>query len=152
MRIVLTLILLFTAYACSTVLVQSQSGDLAGRWKIVMTFQDQSQRSLRFEAAESGKGSLLLEARSNWDEPGRPSEAKWMITGQKRVTFYGRVEFPIGNVGREPGILVFKGVFEKEALITGEFAFFPMDQDPTDPNAAPSKTGKFKATRVNSFL
>jgi hypothetical protein len=121
-----------------------------GQWKIYLTFPNKSKRSLRFDAEDSGKGFLLLEARSNWDEPAKPSQAKWTVGREKRVTISGPVEFPIGNVGREAGVLVFKGAFKSENMIAGDFAFFPMDQDPMDPQANPSKTGKFEATRVGA--
>ncbi|MBO0857723.1 MAG: hypothetical protein J2P21_04560 [Chloracidobacterium sp.] len=152
MMIELMLTLLFAAHNCSpgadVNAAGPQSSDLVGRWKIDITFEHNSKRSLRFEAENSGKGSLLLEPRSNWDEPGEPSQAKWTVGREKSVTISGPVAFPIGNVGREPGVLVFKGAFKSETTITGEIAFFSMDQDPMDPKSTPSKTGKFEATRV----
>src|SRR5215475_13057022 len=150
MRIVLMLILLFATHNCSVDAASLQTTDLVGRWKIDITFENQSKRSLRFDAEDSGKGSLLLEARSNWDAPAKPSQAKWTVGREKRVTILGPVEFPIGNVGREPGVLVFKGAFKSESMITGDFAFYTIDQDPMDPKATPSKTGKFEATRVGA--
>src|SRR5215475_13057023 len=150
MRIGLTLILLFAAHNCSVDASLPQSSDMVGRWKIDITFENKSKRSLRFDAEDSGKGSLLLEARSNWDEPAKPSQAKWTVGREKRVTILGPVEFPIGNVGREPGVLVFKGAFKSESMITGDFPFYTMDQDPMDPKATPSKTRKFEATRVGA--
>jgi hypothetical protein len=148
MKIALMLLFLFAAYNCSVDAARPQSSELKGQWKIDITFEDQSKRSLSFDAENSGKGSLLLEARSNWDEPAKPSQAKWTAGREKRVTISGPVEFPIGNVGRETGVLVFKGSFKSESKITGDFAFYSMDQDPMDPKATPSKTGKFEATRV----
>jgi hypothetical protein len=148
MKIALTLLFLFAAYNCSVDAARPQSSDLVGRWKIDITFENQSKHSLRLDAEDSGTGSLLLEARSNWDEPANPYQAKWTMGKDKRVTILGRVEFPIGNVGREPGVLALKGVYKSAKIITGEIAFFSMDQDPMDPNATPIKTGKFEATRV----
>ena len=150
MKLALMLLFLFAAYKCSADAARPQSSDLKGRWKIDITFEDQSKRSLSFDAENSGTGSLLLEARSNWDEPAKPSQAKWTVGKERRVTISGPVEFPIGNVGREAGMLVFKGSFKSGSKITGDFAFFSMDQDPMDPNATPSKTGKFEATRVGA--
>lgn len=113
-----------------------------------VTFENQASRSFSFEADESGKGSLLLDdARSNWAEPAKPTKAKWTQGEAKSVTIWGPVEFPIGNVGREPGILVFKGTFESDSAIRGDAEFFPVGQDPFDRKATPSKTGKFKANR-----
>jgi hypothetical protein len=150
MMIGLMLTLLFAAYNCPVDAARPQSSDLVGRWKIDITFENQSKRSLRFDAEDSGAGSLLLEPRSNWDEPAKPSQAKWTAGREKRVTILGPVEFPIGNVGRETGVLVFKGSFKSGNKITGDIAFFPMDQDPMDPKATPTKTGKFEATRVSA--
>lgn len=150
MRIGLMLILLFAAYNCTVDAAQPQSSNLVGRWKIDITFEDQSKRSLSLDAEDSGTGSLLLEARSNWDEPAKPSQAKWTVGRDRRLTISGPVEFPIGNVGREPGILVFKGSFKSGSKITGDIGFYSMDQDPMDPKATPSKTGKFEATRVGA--
>ena len=150
MKIALMLIFLFAASKCSVDAAQPQSSDLKGQWKIEITFEDQSKRSLSFDAENSGSGSLLLEARSNWDEPAKPSQAKWTMGRERRVTISGPVEFPIGNVGRETGILVFKGSYKSETKITGDFGFYSMDQDPMDPKATPSKTGKFEATRVRA--
>lgn len=149
MRIGLTLILLFASHTCSNEIVRQESSDLVGQWKVEITFDNQAQILLRFDAKDSGKGTFLLEGeRSNWAEPAKPSTAKWTQAASKRVTFSGPVEFPIGNVGREPGTLTFKGTFEKDDLISGKAAFYPMGQDPADPKLTPSKTGKFKATRV----
>jgi hypothetical protein len=150
MKLALMLLFLFAAYKCSVDAAQLRSSDLKGPWKIEITFEDQSKRSLSFDAENSGAGSLLLEARSNWDEPAKPSQAKWTVGKERRVTISGPVEFPIGNVGREPGILVFKGSYKSESKITGDFGFYSMDQDPMDPKATPSKTGKFEATRVRA--
>ena len=74
--------------------------------------------------------------------PGKPSEAKWSQGDQKSVTFSGPMEFPLGNVGRDAGMLVFKGKFETESLITGQVEFSPLVGD------GPSKSGTFKAIRA----
>lgn len=114
-----------------------------------IAFDNQVRRSLQFDAEASGTGAFLLEgSRSNWDEPARPFEAKWTQAPEKRVTFSGGIEFPIGNVGREPGTLVFKGVFQSERAIVGDVEFFLPGEDPFDPNVSPSKKGTFKAQRI----
>src|SRR5262245_13214474 len=104
MRISWLPILLFAAHTCPGNAGQPQSWNLVGHWKVDITFEDQSSRSLRFDAEDSGKGSLLLEgSRPGWDEAPEPSQAKWTADPEKHVTILGPVEFPIGNVGREPG-------------------------------------------------
>src|SRR5205823_267838 len=128
---------------CSAGLTQAQPPNMIGSWKVEITFPNGDNRSLRFEAQAAGKGSLLLvDARSNSWEPAKPSEAKWTLGAENAVTFSGAVEFPIGNVGRDPGTLVCKGKFETENLITGEVEFSPLVGD------RPSKSGKFRAIRT----
>jgi hypothetical protein len=60
------------------------------------------------------------------------------------VTFSGAVEFPLGNVGRDAGTLMFKGKFETPDSISGEVDFAPMVGERV------TRHGTFKATRDNS--
>jgi hypothetical protein len=151
MKICLTLILLFAAYNSSANAARSQSSDLVGHWKIDITFENESRRSFNFEADETGRGALMMEeVRNNWIEPSKPSQVKWMMGADKRVTFSAHVDFPIGNVGRETGILLFKGAFKSGTKITGEIELYPVDQDPMDTKSTPIKTGTFEATRVRA--
>ena len=137
------LILMLIFQTCGVALTQAQSPNMIGRWKVEVTFPNGDNRSLRFEAQGAGKGSfLLLDPRSNVWEPAKPSEAKWTQGDGNSVTFSGAVEFPIGNVGRDAGTLVFKGKFETESLIAGEVEFSPLVGD------RPSKSGTFKAIRA----
>ena len=115
---------------------------MIGSWKVEITFPNGDNRSLRFEAQEAGKGSLLLvDAKANAWGTAKPSEAKWTRGSENTVTFSGAVEFPLGNVGRDPGTLVCNGKFETENLITGEVDFSPAIGD------RPSKSGTFRAIR-----
>jgi hypothetical protein len=137
------LILMLIFQTCGVALSQAQSPNMIGRWKVEVTFPNGDNRSFRFEAQDAGKGSfLLLDPRSNVWGPAKPSEAKWTQGDGNSVTFSGAVEFPIGNVGRDAGTLVFKGKFETESLIGGEVEFSPLVGD------RPSKSGTFKAIRT----
>ena len=142
-------ILIVCAYLFGAGLSQAQSAQVMGSWNVEITFGSGNSRLLRFEARDSGKGSfLLLDPRLKFWGPARPSEAKWTQSDGGSVMFSGPVEFPLGNVGRDAGTLVLKGKFGTDGSITGEAIFFPLDQDPKDPIAKPSKNGNFKATRV----
>jgi hypothetical protein len=137
------LILMLIFQTGGVALTQAQSPNPMGKWKVEVTFPNGDNRSLLFEAQGAGKGSLrLLDPRSNFWEAAKPSEAKWTLDDGSSVTFSGAVEFPIGNVGRDPGTLVFKGKFETESLITGYVEFSPLVGD------RPSKSGTFKAIRA----
>jgi len=131
------------AQTCGAALSQAQSPNMIGTWKVEIAFTNGDSRSLRFDAQGAGKGSfLLLDPKLNVWGPARPSEAKWTQGDGNSVTFSGAVEFPLGNVGRDPGTLVFKGKFQTESLITGEVEFSPLVGD------GPSKSGTFKAIRA----
>ena len=142
MRGTRTLILILAAQTCSIAMAQTQSPSLIGTWNVEITFAD-SARKLRFEAQDSGKGSFVLQdpAAKAWGST-QPSEAKWTRGNDDAVTFSGAMEFPLGNVGRDPGTLVFKGKFETGDLITGEVEFSPLVGE------RPSRHGTFKAVRV----
>ncbi len=143
MKVLRPLILILIVQTFCSALSQAQSPSMIGKWKVEITFPNGENRSLRFDAQDAGKGSLVLvDPRSKLWEPAKPSEAKWTQEAGNSVTFSGAVEFPIGNVGRDPGTLVFRGKFETGSLIAGEVEFSPLVGD------RPSKSGTFKATRA----
>jgi hypothetical protein len=135
--------LIFSALICLAAMAETQSPSLSGRWNVEINFADGTKRSLRFDVQDHGKGTFLLldPMLSRWG-PAKPSEAKWAPIDQNSVTFSGAVEFPLGNVGRDPGTLTFKGKFETPDAISGEVEFAPLVGE------RPSKHGKFKATRA----
>ena len=123
---------------------QAESPNLIGGWNIEITFPNDDHRSLRFDAQDGGKGTLVLvDPKSRVWGSTTPSEAKWTPGDDNAVTFSGAVEFLLGNVGRDAGTLVFKGKFEKADLITGEVEFSPLVGE------RPSKHGSFKAVRAH---
>src|SRR5262245_28917089 len=142
----LGLILVFAAYSLLPSCAQTQPSNLAGRWKVEFKFSGIEEHSLRFDAASGGKGAfLLLDAVSNLNPPAEPTQAQWNQAATDKVTFSGAIEFPIGNVGRDAGTLVFNGSFESSASISGKVSFFRVGQDPNDPGTVPAKTGDFTA-------
>ena len=136
------LMLLLLAHTCLVAMAQGQSPNMIGSWNIEVNFADGNKRSLRFDAQADGKGTFLLldPMLSRWG-PAKPSEAKWTPGDQNSVTFSGAVEFPLGNVGRDAGTLMFKGKFQTPDSISGEVEFAPLVGE------RPSKHGAFKATR-----
>ena len=115
---------------------------MIGRWNVEIHFADGNKRSLRFDAQGDGKGTFLLldPMLSRWGTA-KPSEAKWTPADQTSVTFSGAVEFPLGNVGRDAGTLMFNGKFETPNTISGQVEFAPLVGE------RPSKHGTFKAVR-----
>jgi len=142
MKATRTLVLMLIA---QTVAVsQAESPNVIGTWNIEITFPNDDHRSLRFDAQDGGKGTLLLvDPKSRVWGSATPSEAKWTRSDDNSMTFSGAVEFLLGNVGRDAGTLVFKGKFEKGDLITGEVEFSPLVGE------RPSKHGSFKAVRAH---
>jgi|GEM_PF-1251866 len=145
MKAIITLLLIVAAQSYPALRVTVQAPTAVGRWQIELTFSDSARHTLRFDADPSGKGSyVLLDTISSLLEPPQLSKAEWIQPpGSNQVTLSGSIEFPIGNVGRDVGTLVFTGTFDTPDSITGDVAFFRDVKDPM-----PSKTGTFKATRV----
>ena len=143
MRTTRALIVILIAQMFCAALAHGQSSNMTGRWNVEINFADGNKRSLRFDAQGDGKGTFLLldPMLSRWGTA-KPSEAKWTPADQNSVTFSGAVEFPLGNVGRDPGTLMFKGKFETPDSISGEVEFAPLVGE------RPSKHGTFKATRT----
>jgi hypothetical protein len=139
-----SLILTLITQLCSTAMAQTQSPNLIGRWNVEITFANEDHRSLRFDAQDGGKGSLLLlDPRARVWGAAKASEAKWTRGEANAVTFSGPVEFLLGNVGRDAGTLAFQGKFETADLIRGEVEFSPLVGE------RPSKHGTFKAVRAS---
>jgi hypothetical protein len=79
--------------------------------------------------------TLMRCGRGNWRVP----VICWEAQASRLCS--GAVEFPIGNVGRDAGTLMFKGKFETASLITGKVEFSPLVGE------KPSKHGTFEAAR-----
>lgn len=147
MKPMLALMLMLATQPGGGSAVLAQVPAVQGRWRIDIAFTDTSRHGFRFETLDPGKGALLLlDTRSSLLDPAAPTAAEWTQTGNS-VTFSGAVEFPIGNVGRDPGKLVFNGTFDGTDLISGDVKFFQIRPDQKDPSE-PAKTGTFKATRI----
>jgi hypothetical protein len=136
------IILVVAVNAFSFVLAEADSPRVTGSWKIDVTFANDQHRFLRFDAQGEGKGTLTVtDPQSKVWGGASSSEAKWTPGEGSSLTFSGPVEFPLGNVGRDAGILTLKGKFDTPDLITGEADFSPLVGD------GPSKHGTFKAVR-----
>jgi hypothetical protein len=133
--------MLIAQMSCSG-LAQAETLSMTGTWNVEITFANERHHSLRFEAKGDGKGSLQLTdpAAKVWGAA-KTSEAKWSQDEGNSITFSGAVEFLLGNVGREAGILTCKGKFESANLISGEVDFSQSVED------RPPKHGTFKAVR-----
>ena len=144
-----TLIVIVLAQMLGSGLSQSAASKVIGSWKVEIAFPNGENRSFQFEARESGKGSfLLLDPKLKVWGPAKPSEAKWTQGEGDSVMLSGRVEFLLGNVGRDAGTLVLHGKFGNDSTITGEAKFFRGDEDQADPKPTAAKSGTFKATRL----
>ena len=135
--------LVLMAQMCCSALAQAQAPNMTGTWNVEITFANAQHHSVRFEAQDGGKGSLQLTdpAAKVWSGA-KSSEAKWSRGEGNSVTFSGPVEFLLGNVGRDAGILTCKGKFETADLISGEVEFSPSVGE------RPSRYGTFKAVRA----
>jgi hypothetical protein len=136
-------ILIFGLITQSIAMTKAQSPNIIGTWNVEITFANNEHRSVRFDARADGKGSLAVaDPKSKVWDGSKPSEAQWSRGEENSVTFSGAVEFLLGNVGRDAGMLTCKGKFETPDSITGEAEFSPLVGD------RPSKHGTFKAVRA----
>lgn len=146
-KAILTLIVCAQLLVCVAI-SQAQSG-LIGSWKVEITFGNGARHSLDFKAAESGKGSFLLNVpKPKLNGSTEPLPAEWSESDGHSVTVSGPMQFPLGNIAFERGTLVLMGKLGTSGSITGRALFFPANQDPKDPKARSSKSGTFKAVRV----
>jgi hypothetical protein len=143
------LIAIVSAQLIGNGLSQAEAPKVTGSWEVEIAFQNGEKRSFKVEAQESGKASfLLLDPKLKAWGPAKPSEAKWTLGKGDSVTFSGRTEFPLGNVGRDVGTLVLEGKFRADGTMTGEARFFRGDDSSAEPKSDPAKSGSFKATRL----
>jgi len=136
---------LLTAIAqmCCSALAQAQTPNMTGAWNVEITFANAEHRSMRFDAQADGKGTLMAtDPKSRVWGAAKPSEGTWTRGEGNSVIFSGPVEFLLGNVGRDAGILMCKGKFETADLISGEVEFSPSVGE------RPSRHGTFKAVRA----
>jgi len=147
----LWLIAVPAVYSLYASCAQTQSFNLAGRWKVEFKFSGDEEHTLRFDAESDGKGAfLLLDPISSLLPPAEPAKAQWEQAAPDQATFSGAIEFPIGNVGRDAGTLVFKGKFDSANSISGKVSFFRAGQDLKNPATIPAKTGGFSAKRATT--
>ena len=148
-----TLALGLLACAPSPSTVEARNPRLLGSWRVELTFTAGDAHALRFEATKGGTGTLrLLDPTSSLNPPAEATKAEWREVRPDRVTFSGAVEFPIGNVGRDAGTLVFAGRWRPDGTIAGDVRFFRADQDVKDPATVPARRGDFTARRAVSPL
>lgn len=144
MKAARAIILVIAVNTFSLVLAEAEAPKMAGSWKIDITFANDQHRFLRFDAQNDGKGTLTVtDPQSKVWAGAEPSDAKWTPGDENSITVSGPVEFLIGNVGRDAGMLTLKGKFDTPDLITGEVDFSPLVGD------GPSKHGTFKAVRAS---
>ena len=151
MRSLLAQSALALGLACAPALCHAevQRPRLAGRWRVEFKLSGAEDHVLQFDANAQGRGTfLLLDSASSLNAPAEPTKAEWAVPRPHQVTFSGAIEFPIGNVGRDPGTLVFKGAFDSGESISGRVEFYRVGQDAKDPGIAPAKAGDFTARRV----
>ncbi len=123
--------------------VQAPGATPVGRWKVDFRLSDLRPHVVQFDADESGAGSfLLLDTVSSLVEV-NPTKAAWSMN-LSQLTFFGEIEFPHGNVGREAGTLTFTGTLTSAQAFSGEVSFVNVSKD------QPTKTGTFSATRIDA--
>jgi hypothetical protein len=127
---------------------QPQRPQLVGRWRIEFSLSGED-HVVQFDGKGQGQGTLLLQdSISSLVGPSEPTTAGWTAARRDQIAITGDVAFPRGNVGREPGTLVFTGALDAVGAIKGRAAFYREGQDVKDPATVPAKSGTFTARKV----
>ncbi len=144
MKTLLSIVLIYAVIApapCSPV-CPVPAVTIAGRWKVEFALSDSRSHTIQFDADDSGKGTLLLlDVTSNLVPPAEPTNAVWS-QDDSQISFSGNIEFPIGNVGRDAGMLKFRGTLSSPQAFSGDVVFISISPD------QPKKTGTFSAMRI----
>lgn len=122
---------------------------LVGRWRVKFRFTGDVERNLIFDAKAKNVGALSLLDTGPDDKPAPEfAPAVWSELTNKRVSFSGEAELPIGTCCREIGTLTFKGKFESSFSISGKLVFITSVDEEESPYKLRSVVGTFTATRV----
>ena len=137
----------FTQTSAST----GSAANLAGRWRVKFAALGEGEKNLIFHAKAKGAGSFnLLDTGPNDKPVADPLPAVWSELTNKRVSFSGEVELPLGTCCREIGTLTFKGRFDANNAISGKLVFVTSVEEEESPYRFHSLVGTFTATRVLS--
>src|SRR5262245_24027597 len=120
---------------------------VVGSWVFEFDFNGaDSLHKVQFDAGGDGKGTfLLLDTTSSLNPPPTPKAASWFTSQQgNHVHVTCEIEFPVGNVGINPGELTFHGDFSGTDMIIGTVTF------QSKAAGAPPKTGPFVGRRGTS--
>ncbi|HEU4833389.1 MAG TPA: hypothetical protein VFS90_03200 [Pyrinomonadaceae bacterium] len=147
MRILVVIILLMFMSAVAG--QQAAPPKLTGRWQVSFALNGDAKKNLIFEARAKGAGtfSLLDTGPDNKPVPD-PAPAAWSELTNKRVSFSGEVEMPLGSCCRELGTLMFKGKFASDDSIKGTLIFVTSVDEEESPYKFHSAIGTFTATRL----
>lgn len=121
---------------------------LNGRWRVKFSLVGTEEKNAVFEAKAKGAGTLLFLDTGPDNKPiAEPLPAVWSELTNRRVTFSGDVELPLGTCCRELGTLILKGTFASDNSIKGRAIFITSTTDEENFIGFRSTVGTFTATR-----
>ncbi len=141
-------ILLLVGFSCcAATAVRAQTPGLEGRWQIEVVFPNSRTHKIQFDALGTGVGTfLLLDDVSNLNPPAQLNKAAWSSRTASNFAVTGELEFPIGNVGIDAGMLQFEGAMTAADTLAGSVTFSNKIAGKA------TKTGTFTAQRVETPL
>jgi hypothetical protein len=126
----------------------AEAASLKGRWQVKFTVSGNEQH-LTFTATNDGNGSFLLLDTGPDNQPvTKPVPAIWSLLSNKRVSFSGEAELPLGTCCRETGTMIFKGKFSSDDSLAGTMIFVTSVEEEESAYKFHSAVGTFSATRV----
>lgn len=147
----------FILLAVMTVTVQArlpQAGTapvakLPGRWRVKFIVSGAGQKNLIFDAKVNRSSSFrLLDTGPDGKPVAEPLSAVWSELTNRRVSFAGQVELPLGTCCREIGTVIFNGKFDSDNSISGKLVFVTNIDEEESPYKFRTEMGTFTAVRM----
>ncbi|MEW6734080.1 MAG: hypothetical protein AB1489_22325 [Acidobacteriota bacterium] len=126
-----------------------ETNSLTGNWQIEFTLSNTKRiwtfQSMMKTDPSYGMGLFLIPAASTFGARSY-AQAVWSQLTPTTFSLTSEVEFPVGNVGRQTGTLIFKGKFTSPKTISGLAIFISNQPDLTDPSGFLAMQGSFSGT------
>lgn len=144
---VLMLLCAGSVFAQGKSIETANAAPLIGAYDVTFSLSATENRRLTFLLYPGGTGTFRQfgprTIPTNANAP-TPSVYDWITPDI--ISFSGEVRFLIGNVGQDPGTLIFKGHRSSNGTITGRAIFITNTPDATNPTGFVTRSGPFTAT------
>jgi hypothetical protein len=121
---------------------------IVGQWEVQFTLHGVD-GSVLVTVGSNGRGWFRFPNTKEMLQPaGQILPAVWSSLPDRRVSFSGEAELPLGTCCRERGTLLLKGRFSSPNTISGKLVFVTSVDEDESPYKLRSEIGVFSATRI----